>query len=551
MKPMELLGIALVSFLAVSAPPPPLFGGGQSGSTSERSITGTQGAEGGSIGYPAGPVTYPLKADITLTYWVPLSGNISPNYPNYGETPFGKGLAEKTGIKIEWIHPPSGSVTEQFNLMIAGGDLPDIIERNWLNFPGGPEKAIADGVIVRLNDLLAKYGPHLSSYLKANREYDKMIKTDSGTYYCFPFLRDHPGLLVFQGPLIRKDWLDDLGLSMPETIDEWHTVLTAFKQKKGSPVPFTFEYTTESYNNTFAFALAYNAPPRFYVGDDGKVHFGAIEDGRREYLKTFSQWYREGLVDPDLATLRFQQVSAKIVGNISGASFGTLGSRMGTWIESAKGTNPKFNLVPAPFPVLRKGDKPKMTSTDIAYPATGSAAITTASKHPELATRLLDWGYSNDGHLFYNFGIEGESYTMINGYPTFTDAIMNNPKGWTLTQSIHAYARAKSDGPLVQDIRHLEQFYGMPAQKEGVKIWSIEGATKYVLPTISPTPEESQEFARIMSEINTYRNEMETKFILGTENLANWDNYVSTIKRMGIDRAIEINNVALARYNAR
>jgi putative aldouronate transport system substrate-binding protein len=54
-----------------------------------------------------------------------------------------------------------------------------------------------------------------------------------------------------------------------------------------------------------------------------------------------------------------------------------------------------------------------------------------------------------------------------------------------------------------------------------------------------------------MNEINTYQSEMEIKFILGTENLSGWDTYVSTIKRMGIDRAIEIQNAALARYNAR
>ena len=40
-------------------------------------------------------------------------------------------------------------------------------------------------------------------------------------------------------------------------------------------------------------------------------------------------------------------------------------------------------------------------------------------------------------------------------------------------------------------------------------------------------------------------------FILGTENLNNWDNYVNTIKKFGIDRAIEIQNAALSRYLVR
>ena len=43
--------------------------------------------------------------------------------------------------------------------------------------------------------------------------------------------------LVVQGGIIRKDWLDELGLAVPETLDEWHTVLTAFKEKKGAEAP--------------------------------------------------------------------------------------------------------------------------------------------------------------------------------------------------------------------------------------------------------------------------------------------------------------------------
>ena len=91
----------------------------------------------------------------------------------------------------------------------------------------------------------------------------------------------------------------------------------------------------------------------------------------------------------------------------------------------------------------------------------------------------------------------------------------------------------------------------LPAQKEGYKTWSAPGGLKYVVPTITPTPEESREFAQIMNEINTYRDEMELKFILGTENLSGWDTYVNTVRRLGLDRALAIQEAALTRYNAR
>jgi putative aldouronate transport system substrate-binding protein len=435
---------------------------------------------------------------------------------------------------------------------VADGNLPDIMERNWLTeYPGGPEKAIADGVIIKLNDVIEKYAPNLNAYLKAHPDIDKMVKTDNGSYYCFPFIRGDPGLLVSRGLIVRQDWLDELGLPVPETIDEWLTVLTAFKTQKGSRAPFTFEYTMSGLNDVLGFALAYKAPPTFFVGEDGKIRFGAVESGRRDYLATMSQWYKEGLIDPDIASLQLQQVSAKMTGGQSGASMGWLGSRLGVWVNAAIITNPAYKLTAAPFPVLRKGDKPLMSSTELPYALGGSAAITGSCKNVEIAARLLDWGYSPEGHLFYNFGIEGESYTMVNGYPTYTDIILKNPKGWPVAQGLGAYVRSVYNGPFVQDIRYFEQYMALPAQKEGYKTWAIEGALKYVLPTITPTPEESREFAQIMNEINTYRDEIELKLILGTESLSIWDSYVSTIQRMGLDRAQAIQEAAMTRYNAR
>lgn len=54
-----------------------------------------------------------------------------------------------------------------------------------------------------------------------------------------------------------------------------------------------------------------------------------------------------------------------------------------------------------------------------------------------------------------------------------------------------------------------------------------------------------------MAEINAYADEMMVKYILGTEPLSSFDTYVETVKRMGIDRALEIQNAALVRYNNR
>ncbi|MCL2480047.1 MAG: extracellular solute-binding protein [Treponema sp.] len=512
-------------------------------SASGRIDSGTQAASTG----VTGKISYPINTPVTITYWMNLANNVSANYSNLGLTPYGRAWQEKTGIKVDFIHPASGTSTEQFNLIIASGDLPDIMEWNWLTYPGGPENAISDGVILKLNDIIPKWAPNFREYFDAHPDMDKMIRTDNGSYYVFPFVRGDFGLLLSSGVLVRQDWLNELGLKMPETIDEWHTVLTAFRDKKNVLAPYT--------NYNFAnvpFAYAYGVYPRaFTVGDNGKVRYDPIENGYRDYLSTFAQWYKEKLIDPDIASIAFAQVQTKMINGDAGVAVAALGSGMGVWSDAGRQINPQYTLTGAPIPVLNKGDKPTLASATYPYAGINSVAITTKAKNVEMAARLLDWNYSQDGYYFNNFGIEGESFNFINGYPTYTDIVMKNPNGLPLAQSIAVYARSQDGGPFIQDLRYLEQYYSLQEQKDAINLWVFQDMLKHIMPPITPTTQESQEFAQIMNDINTYQREMETRFILGIESIGNWDNYVSTIKQMGIDRAIEIQNAALSRYQVR
>jgi putative aldouronate transport system substrate-binding protein len=516
----------------------PLAAAGRQGGT-------TAGSSGGGQSLGTGKISYPIKTDVTLTYWGGLISNLQANFTNLGDTEYAKAWSERTGVKVVYLHPPTGGENEQFNLMVASGDLPDLIERNFLGYPGGPEKAISDGVILKLNDVLAKSGPNLSEWLKAHPAYDRMVKTDSGNYYNFPFMRGDERLCLWQGIQIRKDWLDELNLAVPQTYDEWRTVLTAFKEKKGSPAPLTIPWSNTS------FAYGYGIDRGFHGGADGKVKYGGIDPAFREYLVMMAQWYREGLLEPDIATVTGQQIQAKIIGGISGAYHGSLSGNMGTWTPAGRAANPKFELLAVKGPTKTKGQEPVMLNIDNPYYGDYSVSISGASKNVELAARALDYNYSQEGYLYNNFGTPGVSYNVINGYPTYTDLVLKNPNGWPLSQNMSAYVRSSYGGPFVQAIEVFEQSMILPEQKAGPGNWMIKDPFKHRLPPITPSPDESREFAQIMSEVNTYADEMVVKFILGTEPLSNWDTYVNTIKQMGIDRAVAIQNAALVRYNAR
>ncbi|MBD5095051.1 MAG: extracellular solute-binding protein [Subdoligranulum sp.] len=507
-------------------------------------------ADSNTSGSEPAEFTYPMSGR-ELTYWTALNENVASTYTELGETPFGQGLQERTGVNITFLHPPTGGSDEQFSLIIADGDYPDLMEYHWQSYSGGPEKAIADGVIIELTDIIDQYCPNLKAYLESRPDVDLQCKTDEGHYYAFPFVRGDPELQVTMGLFIRQDWLDDLDLEIPTTIDEWHDVLTAFKEEKGATAPFSYEFSMGSLTDNMPFAYAYDTCRTFYVGDDGKVHYGAVEEGYRKYLETMHQWYEEGLIDPDIATASFDQVSAKMAGGQAGASFGWAGSRMGVWTNAGIENDPNYDLQPCPYPGAEAGTTAKMGQMDNICPNQGMVAITTSCKDVEAAARFLDWAYSEEGHMYYNFGTEGVSYTMENGSPVYTDLLMNNPDGLATGTVMTFYLRGNYNGPFVQDLRYLQQYYTLDGQKKSNATWTVPTADKYKLPPITPTSEESDEFSMIMNEVNNYRDEMTLKYILGTESLDSFDDFVATMEKMGLDRAIDIQNAALDRYNAR
>jgi len=485
---------------------------------------------------------------ITLTCWASLNSNVAQHSSSYSEIPLYKELEKRTGVKIEFLHPPVGQENEQFNLMIASNELPDMIEYNWLGYPGGPEKAMQDGIIMPLNDVIDQYAPNLKKYFAANEDIAKMVKTDNGNYYCFPFIRGDDFLTVFYGPQIRKDWLDEYGLEIPTTISEWETVLKELINKKGLDAGITLSGTSEISMGGFivsAYGVLYG-----FMQENGQVKYGPIEPGFKDALATLEKWYREGILDPDFAAQDAKTKDAKITGDRVAAYVGYSGSGMGKYTPLVRQQNPKFELAGAPWPTLNKGEIPITGQKDNPYIGGGSVAITTQCDELEIAAKWLDYGYSEEGHMLYNFGIEDVSYKMVNGYPTYTDLITKNPDGLSMGQALAQYCRSSFSGPFVQDRRYQEQYLQYPEQVEALKTWgNHKGLLK--MPPITPTPEESQRYASIMSEINTYVSEMFLKFVMGQESIDKFDSFVEQIKKMNIEEAIKIQQAALDRYYKR
>lgn len=494
---------------------------------------------------PAG-LTYPIDTDVTLTIAVVPSSHITTIYERYDDVPFYKELQERTGIKIEFQHVADMKALE---LMLMGGDMPDMIWGQRTMFPGGPQICIEDGSILPLNDYMDQYMPDYKALLENNEEYRKMATTASGDIWGGIHAGESYAQLQTGGLMVRQDWLNDLGMEPPRTADQFYDMLVAFREEKGAEVPFstTMENIKENiikYAITDAFGLINSEWYR--VGD--QVHYGYAEPEMKEVLGFMHKLYADGLLDPEFATLDEATEKSNILTGRSGALYLLTGS---TNSYRKAQEDPNYWLCGLSPLVQQEGDVSRSGIGDGLQKA-GASVITSSCKHPEIAAALLNYGYSEEGSLFYNFGTEGETWNYNDqGEPTFTDLIMNNPDGLAYANATATLTHGNYYGPMIQKNRYYQQ--ALTVDEHRVKAWERFAVTDWENHAISggvavPT-DLLDEYTRINAEVTTFIDEMIVAYITGAKSLDNYESeYLETLKAMKIDRMIEIYQIAYDEY---
>lgn len=491
----------------------------------------------------------PAKAPIVLTEFSTTTSEIDTiTGGDPGNTPFQKALAKATGVTIKWILATPEDAEQKLQLLISSKDVPNIFGDGQFatTYPGGASQAANDGIIVKLNPYLDTIAQNYKKVLSSKPEYEKNLKADNGDIYGFACFRGGKESTVFTGPIIRKDVLDKAGLTVPETIDEWHTALVAMKSQ-GFSAPLSMLAWFPGY--CAGFVGAYGVCAGYYVGPDDKIHYGPAEDGYKQYLQLMNKWYQEGLLDPDFTTMQDLTVlDTKMETGKSGAALDWLG-RIKRYNGDVQKTDPSFNIVAAQYPVLNKGDQPLYGQADnpvlMQYFVGG-----TDTKNIENAIRWYDYGYSEEGQLLYNFGIEGESYTMKDGVPTYTDEMFNNSKGWSLSQCKLLYTPMAGDAQSLENLGFFEQLnLSTPEQKDAVKIWS-NAKQSSELPNLSYNASELIVMKKD-GDLGTFVQEQTAQFILGEQSFDKWDAFVQGIKKLGVDDLLTVYNLAYDRYKQR
>ncbi len=411
-------------------------------------------------------------------------------------------------------------------------------------------------MIIDMTDLIAQYAPNYNKILSETPEGARQAATPSGKQYQMTgfYYGDAVAAKIMIGPQYRRDWLQRLGLEDPVTIEDWYNVLTAVKNQdangNGDPndeIPLISKGASISCSNDNINVLAsgFGVNMKFYQVD-GQVKFGPYEPEWKAYLQEMNKWYNEGLIDVEFATTDKTMFDAKIFGNQAGFWFCGLMGDMGRFVVYCDEDEPDWEIAALPYPVdVATGKAYNYCGGLVDIALNNGANITTKNKNPIATTRWFDYAYTPEGHRLYTNGIEGLTYNLVDGEVVFTDLILNNPDGLDITRATAKYCRAAgTTGAHMPDLAVMNARASHPLQREARDVTWAKASTERNLPSLVIDPEYSQEQSEILNEVYTYVDEMILKFITGTESFDNYDKYLDTLKSMGIERAIEIQQMA-------
>lgn len=503
----------------------------------------------------------------SFTYWCARDGSIPTYVKSYNDMLYYQKLEEATGKKITFQHPAEGSEgAEAFTTTLASGkdNLPDMMEYHWQNYPGGPEKAITDGAIVRLNDYInedcAKYFWELmegETGKAADYEYKKQTVTDEGSYFGFPNLNVGK-YRCFQGLFVRGDVIESWGMEVPKTIADWDALLAKAKAE-GFEIPFSSQNIFD-YAGSNTFNTAYNVAKGYYIDDNGKIQFAPMQPGFKEYIAKIAEWYGKGYIDVDYPTVTSDVVKDNFVNGKTIASWGYVGGTIGGILPAASSKGLEgFKLLACPLPVMNEGDT--VVYGDIANRSAGPyIAITSNCGNVEEAAKWCDFIYGEEGEEYHTFGEEGNTYTKTVdadgvAHYEYTDKIRVQSEyekygAKSVSDALYTYMRPANGPGISQHKDYLYGYYPYTEQIEALEMWNANNdvAVKHSIPNLYYTTEESEinadYNASIEAEINTELN----KFIRGEKSMDEFDSTIKALWDKGFKKLTEIKQAAYDRY---
>lgn len=489
--------------------------------------------EAGIYSYHYTELSLPLtEENVTMTLWTDFLPPLFAAMSGMEENSVYMELEKRTNIHLDITSVAITEASTNASLVVASGEYPDFWF-SFVNYYGGTiDSAVEDEIILNLADY-KEYMPNYFSLIDENESLRKDTYTDSGvmaqTYGVFADPRSTQGLAL------RRDWLEALNLDTPVTYEDYHEVLTAFKNSYDAT--YWMNATGEQY-----FLAGYDIAPEFLV-KDGTVMFGAVTEEYRDYLTMMNQWYNEGLIWKDFATYSGSMDEAAAGQGEYGVFDVSLSKYTNILSNASDGNFALQAVTPAvkePGQMLHTGQRPS---------AVGNKGLSLTTHCPEeyieLACKWLDYWYTPEGSTLANYGVEGEAYNLVDGEVVYTDLMLNNPE-LNYTWAMNKYAMGSGsfimDGDRIYKDYDEEQWAMMDVFNSDYTDFA------YTIPTVSLTTEESEVYTLKYNDISTYISESILLFINGDMPMSEFDGFVQKVYDLGIEECIAYQQAAYDRY---
>lgn len=489
--------------------------------------------------------------DITLKIMV-VCGPMYSNMNNLDEVYFSTAYEELSGVKIEWIEVSSDAFDSQLSLSITTGDLPDIILK------GGVSNSTQlsegdDGVFLNLMEsgLMQTYAPN---YWALCQKYPEILTSSmmpDGSVYSLGMVRNSTGSTIASKLFFNKEWLQAVNKEVPTTSDEFYEVLKAFKNEdpngngrndeKGLYIkPDHLQYVTFG-----MFGIGNRGANNKYIDYDkanDSVRYFATSDGFRSWVEWARKLYAEGLLDKEYFDFTESNLTNHVNNNVCGAFAYTNLCMVGAE------TQEKFTYLNGAM-TGPNGDKDYYGVNSIG--TTGSFIITSACEYPEVALRWADYFYSDEGSLFFYYGTEGVTFDALeDGTYQYNDTVLadfyaglNSYDGCAVYVSLYGYGHTPTMTKV--PFNSADDNKGIALEAANALI----GNCAVAWPAFTFTEDEQYIIEDNKDPIDAYVAQMRDQWIMGKAELNDetWNEFVSTIERMGVQDVLEVYEAALAR----
>jgi putative aldouronate transport system substrate-binding protein len=441
-----------------------------------------------------------------------MSTFFTPEPPDEND-PIKKELEARTNTKlsITWVSP--NNYTEKSNVTLASGDMPDLL---LMLDPFDPQVKILSeqGALWDLTPFIAEY-PNLSGSFPQESWDNLKFK---GGIYGIPRVRPLEGGSL---PLLRNDWLQNLNLSYPTTMDELFDVLKAFTENDpdGNQIKDTVglavNVNTDDMGNLGFVEYVFNRSfGSWKLLDNGNLTHIALQPETREALEWTVKAYQAGIISEDFATLKASQLRDLVKANKAG---GWLDAVKPSWLLTGemRKTNPKADLLAASY--LEGPSGKYAPQGEGSY---GMFVIPKSVKEDKLRKILdfMEYGASEDGWVLANFGLENEHFTLEE------DLRKNTEVGATVL----------SRSGMPQIISNLDKYergvqVGIPLDfyKRNKEVLDARSEVSVKNAAFGLSSETYDKFGK---EYEKKMTDLKVKIIIGSESIDAWDQYVETLK---------------------